>query len=178
MEPMVRSFALAPMSPAIRVFTLALIGLPLAGSLIAVLLDSPLVPAVLVGCGALGLIYAMVWLWSRPRSFEIGLRGLVLRWPVRSRELRWEEITGVRAIDRRGFRTEFGWPVRVGVGGLWGGFGWLWTRRRGWLHFYVSRTDGLVLIETRRLPWLITPTEPGRFIEAARAGGPSEVSKV
>jgi hypothetical protein len=31
--------------------------------------------------------------------------------------------------------------LRIGVGGLWGVFGWLWTRR-GLVEVYVSRTDG------------------------------------
>lgn len=58
-----------------------------------------------------------------------------------------------------------GWCARVGAGGLWGGFGWLWTQRRGILQMYISRTDDLVWIErgTER-SWLITPERPAEFI--------------
>jgi hypothetical protein len=55
----------------------------------------------------------------------------------------------------------------VGAGGLWGGFGWLWTERRGIAQMYVSRTEGLVWIERRGgRPWLITPEEPEAFVRA------------
>lgn len=47
--------------------------------------------------------------------------------------------------------------MRIGIGGLWGGFGWLWPGR-GLVNFYVSRSDGLVLIERMSArPLLITP---------------------
>lgn len=55
--------------------------------------------------------------------------------------------------------------MRVGVGGLWGGFGWLWTQRQGALEFYISRSTGLVLLERpagRSL--LITPDRPAEFV--------------
>jgi hypothetical protein len=50
---------------------------------------------------------------------------------------------------------------------LWGGFGWLWTQRRGIVQMYISRTDGLVWIERiSDRPWLITPDEPENFVRA------------
>jgi hypothetical protein len=64
-------------------------------------------------------------------------------------------------------RKELGWAIRVGVGGLWGAFGSLWTSRRGSVEVYVSRTDGLVWIERRvGRPLLITPTNPEGFLRA------------
>jgi hypothetical protein len=57
--------------------------------------------------------------------------------------------------------------MRVGAGGLWGGFGWLWTQRRGIVQMYISRTDGFVWIERiGDRPWLITPDEPEKFVRA------------
>jgi hypothetical protein len=64
-------------------------------------------------------------------------------------------------------RGELGFAARVGVGGLWGGFGWLWTSRRGLIDMYVSRGDGLLMVE--RLagrPLLITPEHPDEFSRA------------
>jgi hypothetical protein len=56
--------------------------------------------------------------------------------------------------------------MRIGVGGLWGGFGWLWTAKKGFLEFYISRAEGLILIELRQgNPLLITPENPERFRE-------------
>jgi hypothetical protein len=34
--------------------------------------------------------------------------------------------------------SEVGWSMRVGAGGLWGGFGWLWTERRGIVQMYFQ----------------------------------------
>jgi hypothetical protein len=60
--------------------------------------------------------------------------------------------------------------TRIGVGGLWGGFGWLWTTRRGLVEFYVSRADGMVLIERRGArPLLITPADPEKLLRALQA---------
>ena len=53
------------------------------------------------------------------------------------------------------------------AGGLGGGFGWLWTQKRGVVRMYISRTDGLVWIERRsERPWLVTPEKPEAFVRA------------
>jgi hypothetical protein len=73
----------------------------------------------------------------------------------------------VRLIDRATLRREAGWGLRVGAGGLGGGFGWLWTQRRGIVQMYVSRIDGLVWIErVHDRPWLVTPEQPEAFVRA------------
>jgi hypothetical protein len=57
--------------------------------------------------------------------------------------------------------------MRIGAGGLWGGFGWLWTKRKGMVQMHVSRTDGFVWIERKAdRPWLITPENPEAFVRA------------
>lgn len=66
--------------------------------------------------------------------------------------------------------------MRIGAGGLWGGFGWLWTSRKGMVEFYVSRTDGFVLItRPNHLDILITPSTPEAFLE--KAGNAQRVLK-
>jgi hypothetical protein len=94
----------------------------------------------------------------------------VIVWPARRRHIAKHDISGARVLESRQFRSEFGWAARVGVGGLWGGFGWAWTSRRGLLDLYVSRTDGCVLVERRSgRALLLTPERPEEF---ARALGP------
>ena len=69
-------------------------------------------------------------------------------------------------MTKQELHQELGKTMRIGVGGLWGGFGWLWTRR-GLVNFYVSRSDGLVLIERRTArPILITPEKPEMMLQA------------
>jgi hypothetical protein len=59
--------------------------------------------------------------------------------------------------------------MRIGAGGLWGGFGWLYTRR-GLVDLYVSRTDRFVLVRRRAgRPLLLTPERDASFVDALRA---------
>jgi hypothetical protein len=157
------TFRLARMSPLIRTLTIVLLALPFAFT-VAVWRgnDELAVPALL-----LVIMYAWVWLRFRPRDFVVHREGLEVIWPLKRRKISREDITDVRAIDRQALRKEIGWGVRVGAGGLWGGFGWLWTKRRGIVQMYVSRTDQFVWIELAgSRPWLITPEQPEEFVRA------------
>jgi hypothetical protein len=112
-------------------------------------------------------IYAWIWLRFRPTRFVARPFVLDVIWPLERRELNRHAITEVRLIDRRELRARVGWGMRVGAGGLWGGFGWLWTQRRGIVQMYISRMDGFVLIErVDGRPWLITPERPAEFVSA------------
>jgi hypothetical protein len=160
---MVKTFRLARMSPLILTLTLFLLALPLA------FLVGPLLGRGLFAVPALFLValYAWVWLRFRPSRFVVHRGGLRVIWPLKRREIPRGEISSVRLIDRRALRREIGWGMRVGAGGLWGGFGWLWTKRRGIVQMYVSRTDRFVWIERARgRPWLITPEDPEDFVRA------------
>jgi len=64
-------------------------------------------------------------------------------------------------------QKEIGSSLRIGAGGLWGGFGWLWTQRRGIVQMYVSRTDYFIWIERASgRPWIVTIDQPENFIRA------------
>lgn len=66
---------------------------------------------------------------------------------------------------------EIYWSIRIGAGGLWGAFGWLWTTKRGIVQMYVSRTDRFVWIERAgERPWLITPENPEEFVRTLSRG--------
>ena len=156
------SFRLAPMSPMILWLTLGLLALPVVFLGSAVIHPrSPLMgPGVL-----LVLIYAWVWLRFRPTRFVVHPDAMEVNWPLKRRSFPRSQILSVRMVDRNDLRREVGWGLRVGAGGLWGGFGWLWTERRGIVQMYVSRTDGLVWIErSGERPWLITPEHPEVFV--------------
>lgn len=157
----VRTFRLARMSTLVQSLTLLLLALPLAflaGPLFGM---RPLaVPALFIVA-----IYAWVWLRFRPSRFVVHRAGLQVIWPLKRREIPREDISDVRIVDRQELKTEIGWGMRVGAGGLWGGFGWLWTKRRGIVQMYVSRTDRFVWIERAGgRPWLITPEHPETFV--------------
>jgi hypothetical protein len=120
-------YRLAPMSTGIRMLTVALLLLP-AAMLVAVASGAlALVGPLLLVC----LIYPWIWLRFRPTAFVVTPTDLEIVRPLKRRRIARRGIRDVRLIDAPTFRGEAGWAVRVGAGGLWGGFGWLWTRRRG-----------------------------------------------
>jgi hypothetical protein len=168
MTPVTR-FALARMSTDIRVLTGIALALPLVLVLGGTLGHGP-AGGILLGVTVLVLIlYASVWLLWRPTAFVVEGGGLRIEWPLRSRVIPAREIGDAVVLSREAFRREFGWAMRVGVGGLWGGFGWLYTSK-GLLGLYVSRTDRLVLVRLRTgRPLLVTPEGDERFVAALRA---------
>lgn len=164
------TFRLGRMSPLIRVLTIILLALPLA-FVGTVLLgnDELAVPAAL-----LIIIYAWVWLRFRPSEFVVEQNRLVVIWRLKRRFISRADIKDVRLVDRQELKREIGWGMRIGAGGLWGGFGCLWTTKRGLVQMYVSRTDWFVWIERANgRPWLITPERPEAFVRAL-SNSPSE----
>jgi hypothetical protein len=163
MSPAAKAFPLAPMSPLILTLTLGLFLLPLAFLASAAFVRSSLsIPGLL-----LVAVYAWVWLRFRPNRFVVTPDALEVLWPLKRRRIPRRGIAAVRLIDKEELKREIGWGARVGAGGLWGGFGWLWTKRRGIVQMYVSRTDRFVWIErTSDRPWLITPDDPEDFVRA------------
>jgi hypothetical protein len=156
-------FRLAPMSAPILIMTLVAWGIPVA------LLSFPLlygtrfliVPAMLILA-----IFGWIWLRFRPTEFRVGRECLDVIWPLKHRSLSLADFTAVRVLSGRTLRQEIGFGMRVGAGGVWGGFGWLWTTRRGLVQMYVSRADALVWIERgAERPWLITPEQPAIFVQ-------------
>jgi hypothetical protein len=156
------TFRIAPMCMTFRVITLVLLALPLlfvlgAGSSRTLLNSTALF---------LVVIYSWVWLRFRPTRFVVHQDRLEVIWPLKRRQIRRDSISAMRVINRRDLRSEVGWGMRVGAGGLWGGFGWLWTQKRGIVQMYISRMDGLVWIERETgRPWLISPERPEEFVQ-------------
>ncbi|APB34881.1 hypothetical protein GlitD10_2543 [Gloeomargarita lithophora Alchichica-D10] len=153
------------MSAGILTLTLVLGALPLVFVIAAFLL--PKGGILLLVALFLLMIYGGIWWGWRPMALIIRDDDrLELRFPVRRRWLELHPERRVRQLSPAEFAQEMGWAVRVGAGGFGGGFGWLWTQRRGWVEFYISRGDGLVLLEQPgTLPLLVTPAQPERFVE-------------
>jgi len=158
-----QSFPLAPMSGLIWIVTAVLMAIPVAFIAAAMAGGRVLIfPAACVVA-----IYLWVWLRFRPTRFVVHADRLEIRWPLKFRSIPRADIAEVRLVDKQVLRRETGWGIRVGAGGLWGGFGWLWTERRGIVQMYISRTDRFVWIErVSDRPWLITPADPAAFVRA------------
>jgi hypothetical protein len=155
------------MSPLLLWLTVGLFALP------ATFLVLPFVTGqrVLLAPGLfVSLIYALVWLWFRPSRFVVSPQALEIFWPLRRLTVPRHDVVSAQQITASDLRRDFGLALRIGAGGLWGGFGCLWTSRRGLVDFYISRTDAFVLIERReRRPLLITPARPAEFLRALGA---------
>ncbi|KPK04071.1 MAG: hypothetical protein AMJ64_14445 [Betaproteobacteria bacterium SG8_39] len=157
------AYPLAPMSRFIRALTIALCGLPVGFVASSLLWGAPRLSVGLL----LVALYVWVWLRMRPSCFVVTPEAIEVHWPLKRRRIPRASITGVRRVDKTALRALTGSAARVGVGGLWGGFGWLWTQHRGIVQMYVSRSDGLVWIERgAERPWLITPASPAAFVRA------------
>ena len=159
-------FPLAPMSTSLRVLTWALFVVP-AGLLYQAVQSPPDVGLVHWGVGVLVvLVYASVWFVWRPSRFEIDLDTLRIVWPTRSRTIPRTAVTDVRIVTATQFRSEYGYGMRIGAGGLWGGFGLL-RMRRITFSMWISRLDRFVIVGLHGArPLLITPEEPERFAAA------------
>jgi hypothetical protein len=173
--PATDTFRLAPMSGMIRVMTIGLFGIPVLFWGMA-LTEPNRVLLGWVGTAAV-LLYAFIWFWLRPTAFVVSDAGLEIVWPARRRTIAVSNLVGAETVSREKLREEYGFMMRVGAGGLWGGFGLAWSSTGNHLGLYVSRhADGFVLVRckgTRSL--LITPEEPERFVAALseRAQGAS-----
>jgi len=152
------------MSRDLRALTGGLFVLPVVFCVAAAAAPSPAGAALVSVCAFMLLVYASVWFVWRPSRFTIDGEHLRIVWPLRSRAIARRDVVGVRIVDRSEFRRDFGWGVRIGAGGLWGGFGLLKTRRTTF-SMWISRTDRVVLVELRGArPLLVTPEQPERFV--------------
>ncbi|MEN9217118.1 MAG: hypothetical protein Q6K90_07330 [Gloeomargarita sp. HHBFW_bins_162] len=159
------SFGLAPMSAGIAALTWGLGLLPVVLGVAAFWV--PKGGVLFLVAAVLFVINGGIWLGWRPTAFVIrDDERLEIRFPVRRRWVELHPERRVRQLSPLELHQEMGWVVRLGAGGLGGGFGWLWTQRRGWVEFYTSRHDGLVLLEQPGyLPLLFTPTQPAQVVE-------------
>lgn len=112
-------------------------------------------------------IVLVTWLWYRPTRFVVGPSTLTIVWPLRARELARPGITDARIVDVRTLRDILGTGMRIGVGGLFGQFGWVWSTKRGLVDCYITRVRGIVWVERgEERPLMITPEDPEGFVRA------------
>lgn len=117
------------------------------------------------------LLIAGVWLWMRPTHYAVDSRALTIVWPLRKYVVLRSGITRIRILDKSQIKKELGFALRIGVGGLFGGFGLLWSRRQGLIRFYITRLDSFVMIDRRNdRPLLLTVDNPPRMVKELGAG--------
>ncbi len=158
-------FAIAAMSRGISALTTAMLAVPAV--MAAAALAYPSVRGLLWVAAFMVAIYAWIWLWWRPSRFEVTPSALILHFPTRRRRFPRERLGRARQLTGPALHSELGSTLRIGAGGLWGGFGWLRTQHRGVVEFYISRQDNYVLIERDgQAPLLLTPADSAGFVRA------------
>jgi hypothetical protein len=152
------------MSASMWLLTVICLAIPPALIYAGTVAPLPVRPMLIAVGGLTVAIYAFVGLWLRPVAFTLDPEGLQIDWPFRTRRIAGSAIVRARVLDRRQLRAELGYMLRIGAGGLWGGFGLVKTAV-GTLELWVSRTDRIVYVECEgRRSLLITPREPERFV--------------
>jgi hypothetical protein len=160
---MTREFRIAPMDGLMSALTTLMLALPVLFAVFAFYsIKEFAVPAIF-----LVLIYLWIWLRFRPTSFIVHPDRIDIIWPLKTRHISRHQITAIEILDRKQLRERVGTGLRVGAGGVWGGFGWLWSSKLGLVQMYVSRTDRFVFITlNRERPWLITPYPTIEFVNS------------
>lgn len=157
------TFTVPPMSGVLWVITIPVIALPFVFTVVGLLQGSS-VPFFIAL--SLFLLIISVWFWMRPSRYRVDIGGLTIVWPLRRLRIPKESILGLRVLGRKQLKVELGRAMRIGVGGLFGGFGFLWTRKRGLIRFYITRLDRFVLIDRRgNRPILITVNDPDGMVQ-------------
>lgn len=157
----------APMAPLYVVSTGVLLAIPVIWAIMIVTVGHGIWRVSAVVIASFVALSALIWLYLRPSKYEVDAAGVTIHWYLRRIVVPRADITNVSTIDREVLRRDFGWSARVGVGGLFGTFGLLWTSKRGWLTAYATTTQGWVLIERRgERPILISPDRPDDFVRA------------
>ena len=94
-------------------------------------------------------------------SYSLHSGSVRLVWGLRFEEIPLDEITWVRTERELGYRLPlplFSWPGAV--------LGVRRAPRKGRVEFMASRRRGLILIETNRRAFAISPEDPGAFLHA------------
>ncbi len=110
----------------------------------------------------IALVIAGVWCYARPSGFELTSDRLYIRFPLRTREVPLSDVVQAGRITK----DEVGFALRVcGAGGLWGGFGLMWSRNVGKFDAYISNLHRMVRVDRRDgRPLVISPADPDAFV--------------
>jgi hypothetical protein len=160
------SFQAAPMAAVFVVLSGLVLAIPIIFTVIG--LGDPRLRVVFLGTAVMVAAAALgVWVFYKPKRFLVDDAVLTIEFPMRTIEISRTEITSARVLSRDRFRETLGFALRVGIGGLFGVFGYLWSNKLGWVTIYATSTDDWVLIERRGSgPLILTPKDAEGLVAA------------
>jgi hypothetical protein len=108
-----------------------------------------------------------VWVFYKPKGFVVDKDSFVIEFPMRRITVERSAIVRARALSRAELRETLGFALRVGVGGLFGVFGLLWTSKLGWVRIYATSSAGWLLVESRsQKPLIVSPKDAAAVARA------------
>lgn len=96
-----------------------------------------------------------------PRGFSLSPDGLRIHRPFGAHVLPFARIRSAR----RAQPGELGGLRTFGSGGMFGFFGWFWSRKMGHYRAYVTHRQDMVLVEAERT-YLLSPERPDDFLRS------------
>lgn len=158
---------MAPMSGLILGLTVVLFPVPFVMAAFAIISG---VHGVFGVAAFMLFIWAVVYFYMRPSHFEVTPVGLDIVWPLRREHFDAAQIESVERISGEEYRRRYGLGMRIGAGGLFGGFGFYKTKSVTF-RFYISRQDEYVLVHRKNdRPLMLTPDKAAQFVDALNRG--------
>jgi len=165
----------SPWEPSLRITTW-LVGLVLAGASVAMGIlsarlseDDPTV-ALLLGAGSLLPLATLAVTWGLgPRGFVLEAGSLRVERPLLPVSV---PLASVRAVQTLADGALRGAIRTAGGSGLFGYFGRFWSRPLGAFRLYATSRRGLVLLDTERGRFVLSPHPPAAFADAVLARAP------
>lgn len=96
-----------------------------------------------------------------PRGFSLSPDGLRIHRPFGATILPFDKIRS----SRRAQPSELCGLRTFGSGGMFGFFGWFWSRKLGHYRVYVTHRQDMLLVEAER-PYLLSPDRPDDFLRS------------
>jgi hypothetical protein len=129
----------------------------------ALLLSRPVFGSIVVIVAALNALVCLVcFLWA-PRGYTVAPRQIQIHRPVGKFVIPLVSVQSVRRAepaDSKGLLRTFG------NGGLFGIYGYFNSPRLGAHRWFATSTTNLVIVTVQDTPYVLSPDDPGRFLEA------------
>jgi hypothetical protein len=118
--------------------------------------------------GAIGATFVAAWALA-PAGYAVEAGRLRIERPLRAIEIPFASIRAATALPDGALS---GAARIAGSGGLFGYYGRFWNRRLGAFRLYARRRIGLVVIDTDRDRFVLSPEPAGRFLDALPSRAP------
>jgi hypothetical protein len=132
--------------------------------------ETPFATAMGLGlAAAIGVAFALAFALA-PTGYAVEAGRLRIERPLRAIEIALASVRAAGALPEGALR---GAGRIAGSGGLFGYYGRFWSRRLGAFRLYATRRTGLVVVDTDRERFVLSPEPPERFLEILLARAPA-----